>query len=570
MSASARPGRARGPLVVFLVLLLTLIVALVSTWLARKIVRHDAAQPSGSESSLVEDAAPMLVVPRSTEPAGAGAAARVEAPELESAPAAATAGSVDPVGCVVWGYLLEAEGKTPIPASDSPSVMFTDDLGNRQFARAGGDGAWSMTGLATGHWYLYASAQERKPQELVLDLRRDQPRVRQDFHLRPQPTVKVRLLAPDGRPFWEALTSEQSGQLALQTLAVATREPPGEQFTEVRGSLNNPFGVGQWWQNGMMGVQLPGEFWGVVRLDEDPPVWLSLVVYHDVVETQRIEPHQDAATFTLDPATLAERFGGVELQVVDERGDPLSGAGVGLRPKGGFERPTLADDEGRVRIEGRPSGLYDLSVQAEGKATLTREINVPRARVTDLGTVSLSDAVALRGHVLDADGNGSEAELSVYPLPAPGTAPALQYIRYGSRADGTLEIAGLGPGRWLLQAKDRQRGRVDGHAAEQMSPNVIVDTRNGPVEDLVVRLQRTSCVVARWNGELPAGLRIRFLDVDGQWRQTGAFFSSAPTRVDLLPGSWRVVATDSGSAVLDERTFTLGEDDLVLDLGPGR
>ena len=42
-------GRVAGPLVVALVLLLTLAVALAATWLARRIVRHDADPPAAVE-----------------------------------------------------------------------------------------------------------------------------------------------------------------------------------------------------------------------------------------------------------------------------------------------------------------------------------------------------------------------------------------------------------------------------------------------------------------------------------------------------------------------------------------
>jgi hypothetical protein len=49
MTSRATAGRVRGPLVVALVLLLTLAVALAATWLARRIVRHDADPPAALE-----------------------------------------------------------------------------------------------------------------------------------------------------------------------------------------------------------------------------------------------------------------------------------------------------------------------------------------------------------------------------------------------------------------------------------------------------------------------------------------------------------------------------------------
>jgi hypothetical protein len=575
--AGLRPaleGRVGGPVVVALVVLLALIVAIAATWLGRSIVRHDreteAVRPESTQQTTSGLEAPYAPIPSEPPAPSPPPSSRHE---VDPSPAASESPPAppDPVQHVVWGYVLDETGKTPLAASTSPGVVVTDALGERQVARAGADGAWSISGLESGRWYLSAFAQERVATDAVLDLTPDVSRVRQDFLLEPQPTVQVKLLAPDGRPFWKALPEQPGNRWLSQLVAVATREPPGERYEGVRGSLNNRFGAGSMWFNGSMGVQLPEEYWGVVRLWEDPPLSLSLVLYHDVLDTKPVAPGQEEVTFTLDPATIDAHLGGVELELVDgDTGVPLAGAMVSLDGRGMAGPRPLTGEDGRVRIDRQCPGLYTLWVHATGKADLRREVDVPRGRVRDLGQVALEAAVPIRGRAVDPSGNGVAVEISVCALPAPGALPDFGNRRFGGSADGSFEIPSLGPGTWLLQVKDSARGRLQGNAAEWMAPNLIVDTRGGPVEDLLVPMQPVSAVVVRWTGERTDDLRVHVLDERGLLRQVSGFYSAAPTRIDLLPGTWRLEVVDGSRLLLAQTSFVLGDEPVVLELGPGR
>jgi hypothetical protein len=494
-------------------------------------------------------------------------------PSIESPPERSNASSAqpDPVRHVVWGYVLDEVGH-PLMATSRGWVRFADDLGVTQLASLDEEGAYSTSGIATGRWYVTAGASGRRTQEAVLDLSEGVATLRQDFQLAPRPCVKVRLIGPGGEPFWEAMKGKDLPPfLGLRLLAVATSEPPGERFDGVVGSPNNPFGVGQLLLNGQSDVRLAAEYLGRIDLDVDPPVYVSLVLYHDVVETQRVAAGEDDVTFTLDPATIPARLGSVEFTLVDgASGNPFEGAQAMLSSKGQAGPGQAADADGRVRFGSVLPGLYDLRISAEGKAAVRREVDVPRGQRVDLGSIALDTAVPIRGQAVDPHGNGLLAEIRVEPLPKPGEPLGLNAFRTRSQADGSFEIDSLPPGVWLLQAKDSKDGRISGNAAELMAPNVVVDTRTRPVEGLRVQLVRVSAVAARWTGGRPAGLRLRFFDEQGYWRQSSGISGAAPVRVDLLPGCWRLIVSDALGAELAERSFTLGTEPVALELGPDR
>jgi len=299
---------------------------------------------------------------------------------------------------------------------------------------------------------------------------------------------------------------------------------------------------------------------------------VSLVLYHDVVETQRLAAGDDEVTFTLDPATIAGRLGGVECVVVDAAtAAPIEGAQVMLNSKGQSGPGQASNAEGHVLFEAQMPGLYELRISAEGRASIRREVDVSRGRRTDLGRIALDAPVPIRGRADDVKGNGQAAELRVTAVPEPGKPlTGMDLEQFRTLPDGSFELTTLSPGVWMIQAQDLKDGRLSMLAAESMSPNVVVDTRAGPVENLCLRLERVSAVVARWTGPSPEDLRVRFFDEQEHWRQSGRFPGAAPARIDLLSGFWHMVVSDRQGNLVLERRFHLGADPVVLELGPDR
>jgi RNA polymerase sigma factor (sigma-70 family) len=540
-----------------------LAVAVVLVAVSMRMLERRPVEPVAVIGAEVLDA--VTVAPESPPTPGA----RVEVTIETAAPEVSSATSTE-LQCSVSGHVLDHQGGL-LPASANAHVRFVDELGISHSVKVEPDGTYAMDGLAPGRWWLMSGPTGWLSQEAVLDLGESVPSAQQDFRLLPRPSVTVKLLAPDGRSFWEAAKPFDLGRFGFSTAAVATLEPPGERFEGVRGSLNNRFGIGAMWFDGQGSVELPADTWCRVYLHAELPLYLSLVLYHDVIETQRIEAGQEEAVFTLDPASIADRLGGVEFTIVDDAtGEPIAGTSVMLQGKGGSGPSFVSDVAGRVHIEKTPAGLHDLRIEAPDRASVRREVDVPRGQVLDLGTIELTPAVPIRGRAVGSDGAGLDVEIRVCAVPEPGELPKFGNHFFGSEADGSFEIADLAPGRWLLQVKDEVRGRLQGNAAEQMAPHVLVDTRSGPVEDLVVQLERVAFVVASWQGDDFEGLRMRFFDPDGLLRQVSGFFSTAPMRVALFPGGWRVVVVDAQGTTLTERAFTLSSEPLRLDLASNR
>ena len=68
---------------------------------------------------------------------------------------------------------------------------------------------------------------------------------------------------------------------------VATLDDPGPHFYDVFGSKNNSMGVGTFWQYGPEVEKLPTGCLGLLYLRCDPPVHVSLVLGHSVLQTKR-------------------------------------------------------------------------------------------------------------------------------------------------------------------------------------------------------------------------------------------------------------------------------------------
>jgi uncharacterized GH25 family protein len=154
--------------------------------------------------------------------------------------------------------------------------------------------------------------------------------------------------------------------------------------------------------------------------------------------------------------------------VVDAQQRPVAGAQAVLQPASPtnllqrvltarnverIEPPAVTDAAGRFVIKNIPGGTFDLKVRARGFGPLTVPgLTVPAGNGgTDLGTVVLAPGTALRGLVVDAQGQpiaGVEIRIKApdrdaFPLPAmPDRGP----VEAVSGADGTFLLEDLAPG----------------------------------------------------------------------------------------------------------------------------
>jgi hypothetical protein len=102
-------------------------------------------------------------------------------------------------------------------------------------------------------------------------------------------------------------------------------------------------------------------------LQVELPVHVSVLLHHDVIETKLVSSGQDEVSFSLDPAELPKRLGGVELRVVDaDTGSPLA-AEASLDSDSESGGKGVTDANGAVRWKLRHLDCTGLSVAARGK-----------------------------------------------------------------------------------------------------------------------------------------------------------------------------------------------------------
>ncbi len=466
-----------------------------------------------------------------------------------------------PVQGILWGFLLDPDGE-PI---EEAWLSFQHGSGEQHNLQPDDRGAYSIAGLAPGTWWASAGSTDYRRQEECLEIPPAPAPVRKDFVLRAYPRIDVQLVAPDGRPFFEAAKGSKVG--AFDLVPVATREPPGERFYAVRGSKNNPFGVGQFWQNGTGQVSLPQGFWGSVFLEIDPPVHASLVLHHAVLETRRVETCPAVVTFTVDPATLESQLSALRLRIVDSTtGGPLSGARVTLMESRMFGEHS-SDAGGEITLDSLLPGRDELRVMAEGHAWHRAKIELEPGLTTDLGELALEPEVPVSGTVSGPDGEPLEAQFKIGRLRDEGTLDLDQSWYQSSDATGRFELSGLAAARFVLQVDVQHSSPRYLPHAELLSENVIVDTRLGPIADLEIHLPRPSQVTVRWKEGTRKDLALRFLDERGLPRQWGRFYSAAPQSYALPRGRWKIEVVDSEERVVSERTFTLAGEPMALVLG---
>lgn len=566
MNERAR-ARVGGPLVVACVLLVALLVAIASTWLARRIVRHDVGPDPGAapaeEATSSELVAPVESVRSSNVQAES---APTEAPAA-TAETTDDAASTEPVERVLWGYVLDPEGQ---PVAEGAYLSFTDVRAEQRSARAGQDGAWSMTGLSPGRWFVAAGATGCADAEAVLDLEPGPMRKRHDFTLKRCGRLLVRVVTPEGQGFYDAIEELGENGPSLPLLAVASVQAPREQIPEFHGNAAERCGDSSVLNHG---YQVPGAGLGAIsrlELFEPLPLHVGLYLFQDLITTQEVDPGSDEVIFVLDPDTALGMLGDLDLTFVAEESG-VAAEGVSLTSFGFVGSAPLQLEQGRYTRRDQPPGRYEFLVQAPGREELRFPIDLPPGATIER-TIALRAGVSIRGRVVDEAGDPYVSEYSRCPLPEPGEVPQTSgngwRVAYATQQDGTFDLTSFGPGRWLLQFRSR-RGPGAGRAS-RMSANVVVDNRGGPVTDLVVRVEPAADVVVSWAGPDRERLSLRFLDERDLVRVATRFWSFAPQRVALPPGTWRARVVDESGATVEERGFTLGRDPVVLELGPGR
>ena len=469
----------------------------------------------------------------------------------------------DMPGTLVYGRITHVG---PSPRDEyRGGVSFHDAFGERVIARTDENQRYSLAGLAPGTWWASAGRSGFESETHRIDLG-DEPIVRVDFELEAEPRIVVKVI-PEGGGTLRDFIAAAPGHAGL--VPVATLEPPGEYFTEIIGSANNTYGVGHFIGNGYIFDTLPGEYLGYVFLDEAPPLYLSLVHYHDVLQTIRVEPGDDVVTFTAPIERARDSHASFMARFVDaQTGEPVEGVQASLSSSGSGAGGRLTSEaDGIVRVANLAPGEYAWTATSDGYARIAERVLVRRGDVTNLGDVRLAPECVLSGRVLNEDGDPVVTDIHATPLDA-GNLGIRDRNRIGSarsNVDGNFQIAALKPGVYAVTVSNRSSGNDDPLVSEIVRVQVDLDT--SPVDDLELRATPATSIILRGGATPMASLRDEILDPQDIVRTSRGFYGEAPVKIPVPQGVHRIRILDRTSdALILEETLVVGADPVPLTL----
>jgi hypothetical protein len=447
--------------------------------------------------------------------------------------------------------------------------MFVDHTGRRRAVDAKHEGAFALHALEFGTYWVTASADGYRSVEETLELSPNGPLIRKDFELRKSVELRIKVTTPDGENLLDVLSGSGAPSGARLLVPIATRDPPGKRFDQLVGCLNDRFGVGRFQNYGARVEKLATEYIGVLLLDCDLPVYVSLVCHNVVLQSKLVAGGQDEVTFVQSPEDLLASLATIRVRIVDSTTElPIERARVMLRGGTYSSEGVATDQQGIAIIDRREPGLFDLQVSAKGYEKFRRSIDALPGEVADLGTIELEREVVVEGRV---SGPGDHALAMPFSLgvldPSDRSIRWFRQDGFASRADGTFEIRGLGRAEYVIRTSNHDaanRGAWEG--PQCMSGNVLVDTRTGPISGLEVCVRPASRLVLHFTGRVADGMRLRVADDDGIELVTSVVNGSEPRSLELPAGRYGVSVLDSRASVLSVRSVVLGSETLELDL----
>lgn len=420
----------------------------------------------------------------------------------------------------LYGFVIPPEGRA---LDREVGISAVDHLGVRQSAQAGSDGAYAFAGLAPGRYWISAGSTRSGRAEREVELAAAAGDRRLDLQLEMPPEILIQVVDREGAPL--------GGFFALP---IATLEPPGQWFTDVIGSFNNTFGVGQFWQSGFGGDRLPEGFIGRLLLDVDPPVYVSLLNYQRVIETQRVEPGERELRFVIDRDSPLVKGVEVRFRFVDaDSGEPVETTGASLE---GCMMRMAQPTDGEYRLPSVAPGWYEVNAMAQGYERGRRRVLVDSVASCDLGAIPLGRASSITGLVVDDAGRGVAVSMTISVLDEATGEPVRHFVGLGARsgADGSFEIGGLSRAVYAL--------RISGRDAPWAAASERVDLRSGSAEHVRIELARGVPLVVRPSGEAVRDVHYRIRDAAGEVVIATQLWSRAPFPLQLAPGRYTVEA----------------------------
>lgn len=444
-------------------------------------------------------------------------------PENPAAPAAST--------ITLYGYVRPDPRRSAL-LDESVAVVVTNALGVRWIVKCARDGAYSLTGLAPGEYWLSASS--------TLD---GSGRAR--AHLAPGTEAQlVDVALKLERDVWIKVVDAQGAPVkfrGVRAVAVATRERPAKFFDSVRGSLNERFGVGNFWDNGYASEKRPPEYFGRVVLQVDPPVWISLLNRQFVIDSVRIEPDQTEVVFVVERGSRLLRAGSLRARFVEAGTKaPLSGGSfqidAGSTDTGGL------DEHGALESSDVAPGHVVLRVHKHGLASTELRLRLEPGEVRDLGEIEVEAETWIQGTVHGPDGLDVGANVECMTADA-GTGELLPQdgsFNWSTNHEGSFRIGGLS--RHLYRVTVRPRDERLARSSK------LVDLRSGVgVDGLRFDLVPAVPLVISADESNWVDIEYTLRDERGEFVLRSRVWQAEPFPLPLAPGRYTLQCERDGA-----------------------
>jgi hypothetical protein len=521
-----------------------------SSDLASDVSAAKSAQPS-PRPALEADSTRVERSDRDTASVPAGAAARLERPQT-----------------LFYGALLDPEGK-PIRGTWYAGVSLTDINGRRRYCDAKAEGTFAFHALPYGKYWVSASAEGFHNIEDVIELNPSHAQVLKDYTLSRVPILRIRLVTPAERVS-EALGNGRNVLSHSVLVPVATKTPPGRWFKEVFGSLNNPFGIGQFWNYGPRVEALGTGYMGILLLNQDPPAYVSLLNFHRVLQTKEVKPGDEEVQFVISVEDLLSSMASIHMQIVDaDTRAPIQGANVQFWGGPSMGGGVQSDADGNAVIESHEPGEFDMHILAQNHEEYVARILADSGTITDMGQIALEKGIRLEAKVVDGLGNPRHEQFELGVLNPSTHALVMKRQRsYHSDGDGLLTVESLGRRVYVLRTSNHDAvNEQDEVVSKLVSGNVLVDLRSGvPPVNCVIQLAPATRMMLLVRGVDTEGLRFRVTDEAGIDLVSSRFYGSGPRPLTLPQAKYRIALLDENMTVLNEQSVTLGSQPITLEL----
>ena len=433
----------------------------------------------------------------------------------------------------------------------------------RCHALSAGDGTYRIEAVRSGAWNFRCTAPGyfEKSERLVTAGRAIQTRL--DWSLLAS-TIEIRFRLSSREPFLKRFPlATYSIAPGIDLSAIATLSQPEGTLNPSFRAARNRDGVGRFELNSDWRAD---PLVGDMELRQPPPVWVSVLLGGELLETRQVVSTAEPIEFTVDSASVESALATVNLRIVDgEKYTPVRNARVALdradRTTGtGGEK--VPDNDGNVTLSKRIPGLHMLIIHAPGRETIRRVLSLAAGDKLDLGDIPLHNERMVSGRVYGSRRRGVRTLLRFERADAHerqwfGIADPHPLL-FKSDKDGRFRLRGMGPGTWVISA-----------GGEDLALKAVeVDTFDGPVEDLELHLAdphkvRLKVDPATLNG---SALLTIFDDANRPlWRQVAE--ETAHWELPLAPGSYSL-AIRSLSGGERMQAFEVGAGDMDLIVKP--